>query len=57
MNVLESRIRTDSDEYRANREHQLAILAEFRGKYADVCAHGSQRLVEKHRARGKLLAR
>jgi acetyl-CoA carboxylase carboxyltransferase component len=57
MDVLKSRIRTDSDEYRANREHHLGVLQEFRDKIADVRQHGSPRLVEKHHGRGKLLAR
>src|SRR6185503_18979553 len=57
MDVLKSRIRTDSDEFRANREHHQRLLADLRARTADVRAHGSPRLVEKHKERGKLLAR
>ena len=57
MDVLKSRVRTDTDEFRANREHHLALVADLRARTADVRAHGSQRLVEKHKERGKLLAR
>src|SRR5205823_7126038 len=57
MEVLKSRIRTDSDEFRANREHHARLLADLRARAADVRAHGSPRLVEKHKERGKLLAR
>jgi 3-methylcrotonyl-CoA carboxylase beta subunit len=57
MDVLKSRIRTDTDEFRANHEHQMGVLSEFRERYADVRSHGSPRLVEKHHGRGKLLAR
>jgi acetyl-CoA carboxylase carboxyltransferase component len=57
MDVLKSRIRTDSDEFRANREHHEKLLADLRARTADVRAHGSPRLVEKHHERGKLLAR
>src|SRR5882724_7584454 len=57
MDVLKSRIRTDSDEFRANREHHERLLADLRARTADVRQHGSARLVEKHHERGKLLAR
>ncbi len=57
MDVLSSRIRTDSDEFRANREHHLRLLEELRERSAEVRRHGSPRLVEKHHERGKLLAR
>ena len=57
MDVLKSRIRTDSDEFRANRAHHEALLADLRARQADVAQHGSPRLVEKHHERGKLLAR
>jgi 3-methylcrotonyl-CoA carboxylase beta subunit len=57
MEVLKSRVRTDSDEFRANRAHHLALLEDLRARTADVRRHGSARLVEKHHERGKLLAR
>ncbi len=55
--VIRSRISTDSDEYRANREHHLALLGGLRDRMDDVRQHGSERLVEKHTSRNKLLAR
>src|SRR5947207_6679211 len=57
MEVLPSRVRTDSEEFKANRAHHEALLADLRARTADVRAHGSPRLVEKHKERGKLLAR
>ncbi len=57
MDVLKSRIRTESDEFRANREHHLGLLADLRARTGDVHQHGSPRLVAKHHDRGKLLAR
>jgi len=57
MDGLKSRIRVDSEEFRANRAHHDAFVADLRARTADVRAHGSPRLVEKHHERGKLLAR
>jgi acetyl-CoA carboxylase carboxyltransferase component len=57
MDVIKSRIRTDSAEFRENREHHLALLGDLRKRMDDVRKHGSPRLVEKHHERGKLLAR
>jgi acetyl-CoA carboxylase carboxyltransferase component len=57
MDVIKSRIRTDSPEFKENRDHHLALLADLRRRMDDVRRHGSPRLVEKHHGRGKLLAR
>jgi acetyl-CoA carboxylase carboxyltransferase component len=57
MDVLTSKVRTDSAEFRANREHHLALLADLRARMDDVRRHGAPRLVEKHHERGKHLAR
>ncbi|MCE9637610.1 MAG: methylcrotonoyl-CoA carboxylase [Planctomycetes bacterium] len=57
MDVLKSRIRTDSPEFIENRDHHLGLLADLRRRMDDVRKHGSPRLVEKHKERQKLLAR
>jgi len=57
MDVLTSRIRTDSEEFRENRAHHLGLLEELRERVGVVRKHGSERSVKKHLERGKLLAR
>jgi acetyl-CoA carboxylase carboxyltransferase component len=57
MDVLKSRIRTDSPEFQENRTHHLALLADLRARLDDARKHGAPKLVEKHKERGKLLAR
>src|SRR3954468_8627073 len=56
MALLESRVeRTDDYERRRGRREQL--VAELRERTASVAAGGGERAVERHRERGKLLAR
>jgi acetyl-CoA carboxylase carboxyltransferase component len=55
--VLRSSLDTGSTEYRANREAQLARLAEHDGQLDLARAGGGPRYAERHRARGRLLAR
>ncbi|MCG3136138.1 MAG: Methylmalonyl-CoA carboxyltransferase 12S subunit [Planctomycetes bacterium] len=57
MDVLQPKVRTDSPEFRENREHHLRLRDDLRARIAEVAKHGSPRLVEKHKERGKLLAR
>ncbi len=57
MTVLESRVDLSSAEFAANREHNLALVAELRARLAQVKQGGGQEAVRRHRARGKLLAR
>src|SRR5512132_3022220 len=57
MAVLGSRLDPDSDAYRANRAANLELLAELDRLLAEVRAGGGPKYVERHRARGKLLAR
>src|SRR5499427_1502256 len=57
MAVLESRVDPSSAEFAANREHNLALIAELRERLAQVKQGGGQEAVRRHRARGKLLAR
>src|SRR5512132_136110 len=57
MAVLGSRLDPDSDAYRANRAANLELLAELDRLLAEARAGGGPKYVERHRARGKLLAR
>ncbi|GAC1479397.1 MAG: carboxyl transferase domain-containing protein [Acidimicrobiales bacterium] len=55
--VLTTAVNRRSDEYRANREAMTALLAQLGEVGEAVLAGGGPRYVERHRARGKLLAR
>ncbi len=57
MTVLRSRLDTSSPEYRVNRDALLAQIAAVDAEHAKAVAGGGPRYVERHRARGKLLAR
>jgi acetyl-CoA carboxylase carboxyltransferase component len=57
MAVVNPRIDTTSEHFRANREALLGLLAEHDEQLALVCAGGGPRYVERHRQRGKLLVR
>jgi acyl-CoA carboxylase subunit beta len=57
MGVLASRLDPGSDAYRANRAANLELLAELDRLLAEARAGGGQKYVDRHRARGKLLAR
>jgi acetyl-CoA carboxylase carboxyltransferase component len=48
---------TASEEFAANREAMLAKLAELVAEHAKAIAGGGEKYVERHRKRGKLLAR
>ncbi|MEU8203597.1 carboxyl transferase domain-containing protein [Streptosporangium sp. NPDC049046] len=52
-----SRLDTTGDDYRARREAMLAKLAELDAEHAKAVAGGGEKYVDRHRARGKLLAR
>jgi acetyl-CoA carboxylase carboxyltransferase component len=54
---LESRVDTSSEEFAANREHNLALVADLRARLRQVKQGGGEDAVRRHRARGKLLAR
>jgi 3-methylcrotonyl-CoA carboxylase beta subunit len=56
MALLASRLEHSPDEAR-RRERMEALVAELRGRTAAVAAGGGERAVERHRSRGKLLAR
>ena len=57
MSVIRSRLDTRSDEYRQNLAAMEALWAEVAELLASVPSIGGQRYVDRHRARGKLLAR
>jgi acetyl-CoA carboxylase carboxyltransferase component len=55
--VLETRADRAADGYAANRTRMMELVAELRERTAQVAAGGGPAAIEKHRARGKLLAR
>ncbi|HET9556291.1 MAG TPA: carboxyl transferase domain-containing protein, partial [Actinomycetota bacterium] len=57
MSVLPDRVNRDDPTFVANRDSMLAQLAELDEQLAIAKAGGGQKYVERHRARGKLLAR
>src|SRR5688572_10434899 len=57
MAVLESRVERAAAEFAANRERMETLVAELRERTESVAAGGGAANVEKHRSRGKLLAR
>ncbi|OFX56598.1 MAG: methylcrotonoyl-CoA carboxylase [Bacteroidetes bacterium GWA2_30_7] len=54
---IESKIDTNSPEFIGNKEKYIEILNKFKKILSDVKKGSSQRAVEKHKERGKLLAR
>lgn len=57
MDVLASSIDRNSDEFKANKEFHLTLKKELQSKLEKAHAGGGSATVEKHRGRGKLLAR
>jgi acetyl-CoA carboxylase carboxyltransferase component len=57
MAVLESRVERAAADFAANRERMEELVAELRERTESLAAGGGPDNVEKHRARGKLLAR
>ncbi len=57
MSVIESRVDPSSREFQANREHNLALVADLRARLAQAKLGGGPEAVRRHLARGKLLAR
>ena len=57
MQVLKSRLDPRSDEYQANREAMLAKLEEFEELQERAREGGGEKYVNRHRERGKMLAR
>ena len=56
MALLESRVER-SDEFERRRARMQELVDELRARTAEVAAGGGERAVERHRSRGKLLAR
>jgi len=56
MALLESHVER-TDEFERRRSRMEALVAELRERTAEVASGGGERAVERHRSRGKLLAR
>ena len=56
MALLESQVER-TDEFARRRARMEALVAELRERTAQVARGGGERAVERHRSRGKLLAR
>jgi acetyl-CoA carboxylase carboxyltransferase component len=54
---IESKIKTESVEFQRNRVDYLALLDQYRANLARVRKGGSEQAVQRHKERGKLLAR
>ncbi|WP_236791167.1 acyl-CoA carboxylase subunit beta [Amycolatopsis sp. GM8] len=57
MSVIRSTVDSTGAEFAANREAMLAKLADLAAEHAKAIAGGGEKYVERHRKRGKLLAR
>jgi acyl-CoA carboxylase subunit beta len=57
VSVIASALDTETTEYAERREAMLAKLAELDAEHAKALAGGGEKYVERHRKRGKLLAR
>ena len=57
MAILETRVERGSDEFAANRGRMEELVAELRERTAKVAEGGGMEAVERHRTRGKMLAR
>jgi 3-methylcrotonyl-CoA carboxylase beta subunit len=55
--ILETRADPAAAEFGANRERMKALVSELRERTAEAARGGGDEAVEKHRSRGKLLAR
>jgi len=57
MTVLRSHIDPTTETFRRNREHMLDRIAVLEGLQAEALMGGGEKYVQRHRRRGKLLAR
>ncbi len=57
MNVFETRIQADSEQFRSNRERMVGLVAELRRHLAEARRGGGPRALERHRQQGKLPVR
>ncbi|HKW00076.1 MAG TPA: carboxyl transferase domain-containing protein [Vicinamibacterales bacterium] len=53
MEQLSSQVKTDSNEYRANRDRMVALVGELRGHLATAREGGGEKYLARHRAQGK----
>jgi len=56
MNVIETKIDTSSEEYKANYEHYLLMVKDLKEKLNWAKNERPPEVIEKHRERGKMLA-
>jgi acetyl-CoA carboxylase carboxyltransferase component len=57
MGVLSSQVERESDVFAQRRTQMEALVAELRGRTAEVARGGGEKAIERHRSRGKLTAR
>ncbi len=57
MFTLKTKIDTSSEEFRTNKKEFLKLMDQFRNRLEENTNGGSERAVNKHKERGKLLAR
>ena len=57
MDVITSQVRTESAEYRSNRERMIALVAELKARHEEVRQGGGPSYLERHRQLGKLPVR
>jgi acetyl-CoA carboxylase carboxyltransferase component len=57
VTILDTRIDRETADFQANRERMESLVAELRERTARVSAGGGPEAVERHRSRGKMLAR
>jgi 3-methylcrotonyl-CoA carboxylase beta subunit len=57
VTVIQTRVKPDTEEFRANAESMRGLVADLREKAATVAKGGSDEARQKHTARGKLLVR
>jgi acetyl-CoA carboxylase carboxyltransferase component len=57
MPVIQSKLNTNSDEFKTNSESMNVLLAELDELLAETRAGGGEKYVQRHRDRGKLMAR
>src|SRR5262245_33341168 len=57
MDVLASRLKTDSPEFAANRARMTALVTELRERHAKAREGGGPKYLERHRQQGKMPVR
>jgi 3-methylcrotonyl-CoA carboxylase beta subunit/propionyl-CoA carboxylase len=53
MDLLQSHVKTDSNEYRANRDRMTALVSELRERIANAREGGGPKYLARHREQGK----